>query len=144
MTPFFAHLENADMDTLLENGKVFYYDPKTRIRLAGMSIILIGKIKNNHCIRGPGSVLGLDNLVLKEDDFQFWEVIEQSTILLIELPDRFLKEWSAPIAVSLVEERVSKSDSEVGSNIDMAELRFKHLKKMVLEKSKDMGLDVKQ
>ena len=33
---------------------------------------------------------------------------------------------------------------EVGSNIDMAELRFKHLKKMVLEKSKDMGLDVKQ
>ena len=49
-----------------------------------------------------------------------------------------------PTLSSLVEERVSKSDSEVGSNIDMAELRFKHLKKMVLEKSKDMGLDVKQ
>ena len=132
MSPFFSHLENADMAILASNGRLMHYDPQSQIHLNGLSIILSGQISNKTSRKGPGSVLGLDNWILKDKDLQIWKVTETTTLLVSELPDEFLEDWSIPIAVSLVDERATRTENEISSNIEMASLRFQHLKRMVL------------
>ncbi len=129
MNPWMAHLENQDLDWMVEAGRGIYADPEAVLPLDQPMLVLAGTVRCGDRLRGPGALLGAAEWYLDADTPVNWTVEAPLWGLSLPLQMHHRADWAVALAVALsAETRVVADESEEAlADGEAAGLKFRYV-----------------
>lgn len=128
MNPWIAHLENQDLQWIVENGRGLYFDPGVEVMFPKPSLILDGELNADGRVRGGGALLGLAEWYLDASERATWQVDTAVWALELPLTDFHRAHWSIALAVALsAEARLLLPENHDLADVEAATLKFRYV-----------------
>ena len=128
MNPWIAHLENQDLQWIIDNSQGAYFDPGISINFRKPTLILEGELEHRGHLRGSGALLGISEWYLEVDEAPEW--IVTTPVWALELPVTSYHEskWSTAFSVAMsAEMRLSQPDGFGIADVEAARLKFQYV-----------------
>ncbi len=128
MNPWFAHLENQDLQWIVSHGRGLYLDPGVSVEIRRPLLILDGQVSFAGRVRGRGAVLGLSEWFLETDETMAWSVDTPVWALELPLADRHRTDWAAALSVAMsAEARLLQPEVRDLADVEAAALKFRYV-----------------
>lgn len=128
MNPWFAHLENQDLQWIVSHGRGLYLDPGVSVEIRTPLLILDGQVSFAGRVRGRGAVLGLAEWYLETADTVAWSVDTPVWALELPLGERHRLDWATALSVALsAEARLLQPEARDLADVEAATLKFRYV-----------------
>lgn len=128
MNPWFAHLENQDLQWIVSHGRGLYLDPGVSVQMPNPLLLLDGQVSFSGRVRGRGAVLGLSEWYLQSGQGVAWTVDTPVWALELPLGERHRIDWATALSVALsAEARLLQPDVRDLADVEAATLKFRYV-----------------
>jgi hypothetical protein len=121
VNPWIAHLENQDLQWIVDHSRGLYLDSEIEIEFPKPCLILDGKLSCRDRVRGGGALLGISEWYLEVKTRVSW---------IVELPlsRRHRESWSIALAVAMSAEiRLIEPLARDLADVEAATWKFRYV-----------------
>lgn len=127
MNPWMAHLENQDLDWMIQQGRRLYADPGSVLVLDQPMLILEGTVALGDVHRGPGALLGVAEWFFGTALQTRWQVLDALWALVLPLNTHHREDWAVALAVALSAETRGSVAGNALADGEAAGLKFRYV-----------------
>lgn len=128
MNPWIAHLENQDLQWIVDHSRGLYLDSEIEIEFPKPCLILDGKLSCRDRVRGVGALLGISEWYLEVKTRVSWIVDTPVWALELPLSRRHRESWSIALAVAMSAEiRLIEPLARDLADVEAATWKFRYV-----------------
>ncbi len=128
MNPWIAHLENQDLQWIVDQARGLYLDPGVSVMFPRPCLILDGELNCQGRVRGSGALLGLAEWYLDASERALWQVDTAVWGLELPLREQHREDWAIALAVGLsAETRLLLPEAHDLADVEAATLKFRYV-----------------
>lgn len=128
MNPWIAHLENRDLQWIIDNSQGAYFDLGVSISFRRPTLILDGELECRGHLRGGGALLGLSEWYLDVETAPEWIVTMPVWALDLPVTTKHEMRWATAFAVAMsAEMRLLQPEGRGIADVEAARLKFRYV-----------------
>ena len=128
MNPWIAHLENQDLQWIIDHSQGVYFDPGVSIYFRKPTLILDGELECRGHLRGGGALLGISEWYLDADLAPEWTVTMPVWALELPVTTHHESRWATGFAVAMsAETRLLQPEGQGIADVEAARLKFRYI-----------------
>lgn len=128
MNPWLAHLDNVDLQWIVDSGRPQWYDAGVQIWMNAPFLILHGRLSREGLWGHPGGVLGLESWLMHWPSHSPWYVEVPVAGLQLPLQESHRTHWAQALSVAIAAEARQRGRCEpVDDETEAVSLKFRYI-----------------
>ena len=128
MNPWLAHLDNLDLQWIVDAGIPHWYDAGIDVWLNAQFFVLRGQLQREDQWAHPGALLGLESWMVRWPSHAAWTVSTSVMGLLLPLRDAHRVRWAQALSVALAAEGRQRNRMDpLADETEAVALKFRYI-----------------